>query len=378
MTCATMRRHNMAAIVLPPAGRFENLIVASTFYHVILACLIARDPRFPGASLLVVNPRRAQMAALCEPLAHAADSPFATTMPLPHVEGSKPARERELGRWLAQLDDTVRAERVFVFTDLTPELQLLCRRAGARGARTYCAEDGAATYSSRSAASPWRRHWQRVVRFGPWVENVVASGSSRHVQTFLALHADLVRPELQRKPVLPLQATLLPDLLGASWIDAFLAHFGISREMLVCDELYALALGRAGEGAERMRSRLAQEIRAARQAGRDCIVKYHPREAGDLLDAVALGARVLPAAVPVELVYLASGGRLGRVIGDTGTTLLSARWLAPRAQAISALELAGIDDPWYARTLARLGVQQLEPVRPAATCASPRPDTSER
>jgi hypothetical protein len=372
-----MHRHNLASIVVTPAGRFENLIVASTFYHVILACLIARDPRFPGASLLVLNTRRPQMAALCGPLAHAAESPFAATLALPDAAGRKPARERAHGRWFARLDDSVRPERVFVFSDLTPELQLLCRRAEARGARTFCGEDGGAAYSSRSAASPWRRHWQRVVRFGPWVENVIASGSSRHVQTYLALHTDLLRPELQRKPVLALQATLLPDLLGASWIDAFLAHFDISREMLVCDELYALALGRATEDAARMRSRLAEEIRAARQAGRDCIVKYHPREPHDFLDAVALGARVLPAAVPVELVYLASGARLGRVVGDRGTTLLSARWLAPHAQAISALELAGVDDPWYARTLDRLGVQKLEPVRPAAMHAVSGSDRSE-
>ncbi|MPZ44800.1 MAG: hypothetical protein GEV05_15640 [Betaproteobacteria bacterium] len=342
------------------AGRFSNLIVASTCYHVILACLIARDARFAGPSLLVVNARREQMAALCEPLAQAADSPFAATMPLPEVDGRKPARERALGRWLAQLDDRVRVERVFVFTDLTPELQLLCRRARARGALTFCAEDGGAAYSSQSAAAPWRLHWQRVVRFGPWIQNVTASGSSRHVQTCLALHATLVRPELQRKPVWSLQPTALPDLLASSWIGRFLAHYGVSHDALVCDELYAPARTRTAQARERLRGGLREEIRAARQAGRDCIVKYHPREREDFLGAAALGARLLPAAIPAELVYLASGARLSRVIGDAGTTLLTARWLVPHAHAFSALELAGRgDDAWYVRTLDRLGVQRL-------------------
>ena len=346
--------------LLPPAGRFANLIVASTCYHVILACLIARDARFAGASLLVVNARREQMAALCEPLARANDSPFAATMPLPDIDGRKPARERGLGRWLAQLDAQVGAERVFVFTDLTPELQLLCRRARARGALTFCAEDGGAAYSSQSAAAPWRRHWQRIVRFGPWVQNVAASGSSRHVQTCLALHAELVRPELQRKPVWPLQPTGLPDLLSASWIGGFLTHYGVSRDTLVCDELYAPARTRTALARERLRVRLREEIRAAREAGRDCIVKYHPREREDFIGAAELGARLLPAAIPAELVYLASGARLSRVIGDAGTTLLTARWLVPQAHAVSALELAGRgDDAWYSRTLDRLGVQRL-------------------
>ena len=44
---------------------------------------------------------------------------------------------------------------------------------------------------------------------------------------------------------------------------------------------------------------------------------------------------------------------------EVGTTLLSARWLVPNAQVFSALDLAGRNDPWYARTLDQLGVQRL-------------------
>ena len=345
--------------MLQSAGRFQNLIVASTFYHVILACLIARDARFSGTSLLVVNPRRAQLAALCEPLAQAADSPFTATVALPDSEERKPARERAQGRWLAALDDSVRAQRVIVFSDLTPDLQLLCRRAEARGAHTFCGEDGGAAYSSRSSASPWRLHWQRILRFGPWIENVAASGSSRHVQTCIVMHPELVRPELKRKPVWPLAPTGLTDLLASSWIGRFLASFDVSPAALECDELYAPALNRATDAGERLRCRFGVEIRAARQSGRDCVVKYHPREREDFLGAELLGARVLPPAIPVELVYLASRQRLRRVIGSSGTTLLSARWLVPQARALSALGLTGIDDRWYARTLDRLGVQRL-------------------
>jgi hypothetical protein len=344
---------------LPPAGTFANVIVASTFYHVILACLIARDGRFPGASLLVINARREQMGAVWEPLAQAADSPFAATLTMPDAPGAKPAREQAWGRWFARIEKRVRPERVFVFSDLTPGLQLLCRRARARGAQTFCVEDGGIAYSSRSSAAPWRRHLQRIVRFGPWVQNVAATGSSRHVQTYLAMYPDLVRPELRRKPVWPLARQGLPDLLGASWIQRFLAHYELTQEALVCDELYVPARLLKSEAGERLRVRLGEEIRAARAAGRECIVKYHPREKSDFLGAAALGARLLPPPIAAELVYLASGARLCRIVGDAGTTLLSARWLAPQAQIVSALAFAGRDDPWYARTLDRLGVERL-------------------
>jgi hypothetical protein len=344
----------------PPDGRFANLIVASTFYHIILACLIARDARFAGASLLVVNARREQIAMLYEPLASEADSPFAATLCMPETGQKKVARERAYGNWLAALDARVQAQRIVVFSDLTPHLQLLCRRAQGRGAHTFCAEDGGAAYSSRSAATRWRRHLQRVLRFGPWIQNVRASGSSRHVETYLAMHPGLVRPELQRKTVWPLQEAELPDLLESRWLQRFLGHYGVSREALVCEELYSPGNSRTLRAGEALHARLRQEIRAACQAGRDCVVKYHPREQGDFLGASALGARTLPPAIPAELVLLASGRKLRRVVGIGGTTLLSARWLAPDAEVVSTLDLAEIEDPWYARTLDQLGVQRLQ------------------
>jgi hypothetical protein len=345
--------------LVPPAGRCANLIVASTFYHILLACLIARDARFPGTSLLVVNARRDDVAALCDPLASEPDSPFAAVQAMPDAELAKAARERAHGTWLAALDAAERPERVFVFSDLTPHVQLLCRRAEKRGAATFCAEDGGTAYSSRSWASPWRLHVKRVLRFGPWVQNIAASGSSRHVQTYLAMHPQLVRRELQGKRVWPLDASELPDLLGSRWLGRFLAHYGVARAALACEELYTPGNSRTLKTGERLHARMRSEIRAASAAGRDCVVKYHPREREDFLQVSTLGARTLPPAIPAELVYLASGRRLQRVVGIGGTTLLSARWLAPHAQAVSMLDLAEIEDPWYARTLDRLGVQRL-------------------
>lgn len=348
-----------AAVPAPSAGRYANLIVASTFYHVILACLIARDARFAGPSLLVVNARRDEIAALYEPLATEPDSPFAAVRAMPEFGSGKRTRERAYASWLARLDAAERPERVLVFSDLTPHIQLLCRHAERRGARTFCAEDGGTAYSSRSWATPWRRHIKRLLDFGPWVQNIAASGSSRHVQVYLAMHPQLVRPELQAKRVWPLSEAELPDLLGARWLERFLAHYAVGRDALACDELYTPGNSRTLAAGERAHARLRAEIRAAAAAGLDCVVKYHPRERGDFLQAVELGARTLPPAIPAELIYLASGRRLRRVVGIGGTTLLSARWLVPHARAVSVLDLAEIQDPWYARTLDRLGVQRL-------------------
>ena len=345
----------------PEAGNFANLIVVSTFYHLLLACLVARDPRFPGKSLLVIDAEREQMAVLCDLLTNAPDRLFDEVRVMPEVSGSKLARERIHGKWLARLDDTIQPERIIIFTDLRPDNQLLCRRAAARGAATFCGEDGGAAYSSGSWAVPWRRHLKRMLCFGPWLENRAAAGSSRHVQTFLALYPELVRPELQVKPRWELNRSLVPDLLSLSWIRRFLEHFQLTPNALACDELYVPTSSRATGATEELRNLLRQEIRTARANGLDCVVKYHPRERSDFLEAEAMGARLLPTAIPVELIYLASAGRLRRVIGDTGTTLLTARWLVPEAEALSVLpHLPDLMDPCYVEAATRLGVKTLE------------------
>jgi hypothetical protein len=349
-----------ADVLSLPAGRFANVILASSFYHVILACMIARDPRFPGETLLVLNVRRAQVRSVFRHLATASDSPFSAVAALPEGTAKKPARERRYGNWLGALDARIRPERVFVFTDLTPHVQLLCRHAEARGARTFCAEDGGSAYSSRSWASRWRRHLQRMLRFGPWIQNIRASGTSRHVQTYLAMHPELVRPELRAKPVWPLHAAWAPEVLASRWLARFLEDYDVAPQALVCDELYTPGNSRTFAAGERVHARLREEIRSACRAGRECIVKYHPHEQEDFLQAGELGARTLPPAVPAELVLLASGERLQRVVGIGGTSLLSARWLAPQARAVSLIDLADTRDPWYGRTLDRLGVERLK------------------
>lgn len=343
-----------------PRERFDNLLVVSTAYHLILAHLVARDARFPGRSLLVFTGARAQIMALCGALQEAGGGAFDGVLHVPSESGAaEPTRERRRWRRFAALDAVLRPARVVIFNDQTADLQGLCRRAAARGAATYCGEDGGCAYSQRSWAAPWKRHLGRVLRFGPWVQNLAAVGATRHVQTVLAVYPELLRPELKCKTVLGLNTALAPDFTRETWVGRFLAGLGVGQEALVCEELYAPSYSGALRDPAGLRAALVERLRAGLAAGSTCAVKYHPRERSDYLGAAALGARVLPAALPVELVYQASAAGLRRVIGDTGTTLLSARWLAPQAEALSALRFTGLDDPHYETVLRRLGVTLL-------------------
>jgi hypothetical protein len=87
-------------------------------------------------------------------------------------------------------------------------------------------------------------------------------------------------------------------------------------------------------------------------------ISYHPNEKQkDLLDAESQGMTLIDNAVPAELIYLAAGDRLRVIVGDIGTALLSARWLLPRARAVSLMRYLHFDDPPFAHTLAALGIE---------------------
>lgn len=338
-----------------PDGAFDNVVVVSTAYHLLLAQLLPGDARFAGRTLLVLTGAREQVAVLHQAMTDGGCAPFDALTFLPRT-GKTLRAERQRAGWFAALDAALRPARVVIFNDQTPDLQFLCRRARARGAQTFCGEDGGCAYSQRSWAAPRRRHLARALFFGPWVQNRAAVGDTRAVGAVLAVYPDLVRPELRRKPVLGLATAALPGLEQAPWTGQFLRALGLSPAALVCNAVYAPTYSGAVRDLARLRAVLREHLQDSLRAGHACAVKYHPRERGDYLDAAALGARVLPAALPVELVYQASGAALQTVVGDAGTTLLSARWLAPRARAVSALAYTGIDDPYYAAVLKRLGV----------------------
>jgi hypothetical protein len=165
------------------AGPCDNLLLVSTGYHLILAHLVACDPRWAGRSALVFTGAREQVAAFYEAMREAGCAPFdeVTYAPL-QIGGSKPAGERRRWHALAALESRLRPRRLFVFNDQAADVQALCRRVARRGGAVLCGEDGGCAYSSRSFAQPRRRRLGRMLRFGPWVENPRAIGTTRRVQ----------------------------------------------------------------------------------------------------------------------------------------------------------------------------------------------------
>ena len=334
------------------------MVVVSTAYHLVLAHLLPGDERFPGRTLLVLTGRREQIARVREAMTAADCHPF-DAIESTTAEGPDVPAELARRRALCALDAHTRAARVVVFNDQGADIQALCRAARARGARVLCGEDGGAAYSQRSFRARWRRHMHRVARFGPWVRNPVVPGAAPGAQATLAVFPHLLRPELRARPPLALGLDRVPDFLRLSWTTAFLRELGLSAADLVFDEVYAPTYSGAIRHRDELRAVLREHLRMALSAGHACAVKYHPRERGDYLDAAALGATVLPAALPVEFVYQASAGRLRTVYGDSGTALLSARWLAPQARAVSAMAFTGVHDPRFAEVLSSLAVEFL-------------------
>ena len=348
----------LAALTQPHTpGRHRHLIIASTAYHVLLAHLLAEHVLERVDCLLLLSGARQDIDHLHQALRGAAGSPFADVLYLAPASGAKLARERaEVPLW-RELLRQVRPQRLFLFNDTAPARQALCREAQRAGVRTAYVEDGACAYSSWSFARPWRQHLRQALA-RPWLRNPQAIGATPWLGETYALYPEWVRPELRRRPVHPLPAHTA-TLAAMGWVDNYIGRLGVAPEDLQCEMLCTPGYSRAARRPRALREVLRAQIAAGRDAGLDVVVKYHPRQRDDFLDAAALGARTLPASAPVELVYLRSAAQLQRVCGDIGTSLMTARWIAPGAQVVSAMHPAGYRDARFSATLHRLGVDVL-------------------
>ena len=348
----------LAALMHPqPPGRHRHLIIASTAYHLLLAHLLAEHVLAREDCLLLLSGARQDIEHLHQALRGAAGSPFADVLYLAPAPGAKLARERaEVPLW-RELLQQVRPRRLFLFNDTAPARQALCRAGQRAGVRTAYVEDGACAYSSWSFARPWRQYLRQALG-RPWLRNPRAIGATPWLDESHALYPQWVRPELRRRPVhtLPAQAGTLATM---GWVDDYLSRLGVVPGDLRCEMLCTPGYSRAARRPSALREVLRGQIEAGRAAGLDVVVKYHPRQRDDFLDAAMLGARTLPSSVPVELAYLRSAGHLQRVCGDIGTSLMTARWIAPRAQVVSAMHPAGYRDAHFAATLRALGVELL-------------------
>ncbi|HET8700576.1 MAG TPA: hypothetical protein VFL97_02790 [Nitrococcus sp.] len=341
----------------------DNLFFAATSYHILMAHLLAADAGIcPGSSVLVLNHcTHANFFELFQALRSDPNTPFRDVFflgrPQRYKRRQRAWQDRRRLPALRRLQEALQPQRLFLFTEDALD-QDLARHVKARGGQVFAVEDGAVAYSAHGRRIDWSEAVKKKLIFGPRTRNVTVEGSSPCIDAFFAVFPEHVRAELRHKPVhaLPTMDCTLFDTL--SWPRDYLRRLGIGTEDIACERLYPLAQSSNFKALPDYRARMRAVILQENALLRRSAISYHPSEKkADVLGVSTQGVALIHHAVPAELIYLCNRRRLREVIGNIGTSLLSARWMLPEARVISLMKYLDLHDPPFEHTLRAIGVE---------------------
>jgi len=355
-----------------------RLIIASTPYHALLATAgLAVDP---GTSnhLVIINDFQA-----ARPMAAAFKASERALYQSVSVVGGTfglTSRARRQFRYRGALGEmraltrNIAPAEIWVGNDARPECQAAFSTASRPADRVtgVYIEDGLTAYAS-SVKRPLKR-WENAVgyvMFGRFWSGISVLGTSRWISKGLFIYPALVRHELSHLSHVPIAAdALLTDEMRRLAAEMVRLAGADSVTISRLEAIVTVSHSSVAAKLPQYRDAIARLVAKLIESGRTVGVKYHPRQAEpDYLGLTGSNRVVLlPQGLPLEYLYLltapsspgasgVAGGNLQVVVGDVSTTLLTARWLVPRARCVSLARPLGLLDASLEGLFTAVGVQ---------------------
>lgn len=227
-------------------------------------------------------------------------------------------------------------------------------------AQRCCVEDGAFAYTN----FVYRPHGmatrlRQTMRLGRHWHDVRVLGTHPLVQQFIAIHPQLLRPELRERQVQAFPAHALKSPALVSLAAALCAATGFEPQAVPAGST-VLTLSHSDYAARNPAYRHMITACTNALVGRPgpFFVKYHPRESHtDYLGLCAPDvAQEIARSLPVECMYLMLRDRPLTVIGSMSTTLLTAGLLMPQVRCAALVHASSSGDTWDPQLLDALHI----------------------
>jgi len=320
-----------------------NVFVAFTSYHVLLSCVIASENNEKNC-LVIINDS-ANLKELIKAIKEEKESPFSNFIFLPGVYGIKSTTQRRLIirnniKTLKRAIKNAVIKRAYVCHDGRPESQLILSYAKRNNAPGIYIEDGSEAYYGL----PLKRRKIKVLLgkliYGRWWEDVEILGTSSYIDQIIAIFPEDIRPELKKKVrILGVNRGRFLSLKNKSFTTSFLKKIGINKEYISeIDVIIIISHSEFVRQYPRYKKLIIETISQLKEKNiyKNIAVKYHPREKNDFLNLATFGdIKILPQAIPAEILFLIASNSLKLIIGDASTSLLTAKWLLPRIKVVS-------------------------------------------
>lgn len=180
------------------------------------------------------------------------------------------------------------------------------------------------------------RKWLDVplkkIVYGNWFTQMQRFGGSSWTDNCYLTHPEQAPKRLKLKNCSKVEVDSYKSLYATSIIEKLIALLPIENKINTDKKGGILLVLPRGtvikniygslEAAERIIKKLCSRYE-------NIYVKYHPADLDDILNFEGLGD-ILPSAIPVELIFCVLS--FDKVIGDTSTAILSAKWMQPSAE----------------------------------------------
>lgn len=333
----------------------DNIFIAHTPYHIVLAYGIARKNKSKDNILLIVFDFL-KADDMAEILKSSPGIPFKEIEFLPGAYGYGGMRKRinirKNIKTIRKIVNSGAVGSVYIFNDSRAENQALLHYAQKKNGsvKGVYVEDGVASYSSY--VYPSRSVFKMLIGkmlYGWFWSDVRILGASSGIGRIMATFPVFVRNDIGEREIMALQKedflSLKNEVFFKKYAVAFESHLS---EINKADALIIIEHSGIIQLYSPEYEKITREV-----VGRllslklKLAVKYHPREESSdfLLLADKEGISILPRSFPLELFYIM--GWLDNtkiIIGDVSTSLLTARWLLDGAKVVSTAPIIGYRD----------------------------------
>ncbi|MCD6528171.1 hypothetical protein J7K44_00800 [bacterium] len=323
-----------------------NVFVAFTPYHVLLSYVIASENNEKNC-LIVINDS-ANLKELVEAIKKEKNSPFSDFVFLPGMYGKKNMMQRRLIirnniKTLKRIINNIVIKRAYVCHDGRPESQLILSYAKHNNAPGIYIEDGSGAYGSLALRRRKIKILLGKIIYGRWWEDVKILGTSSYIDQIIAIFPEDIRPELRKKAkILGVNRERFLSLKNKSFVTSFLKKIGINKEYISdIDIIIIISHSEFARQYPRYKELIVETISQLKEKNiyKNIAVKYHPREKNDFLNLATFSdIKILPQAIPAEILFLIASNSLRLIIGDASTSLLTAKWLFPHIKVASFVE----------------------------------------
>ena len=323
-------------------SRPSKLLLVATFRHYFIGLGLAFNDKQHDYHLVFINQTFDGERNLILNASLRAKEPFASVSCLPLRTTDfkeKNVNRRAAFKLLRKKISAVRPVEISTGNDRRLEFQYamnFARNVLKMQVRGGFLDQGTGSYISSQKLNMRKyltRKWVEVplkkIVYGKWVSKIQRHGESHWVDVCYLTHPNLAPVHLLKKECVEVKADFYKTEQAQCVIGSIVSSIGCSGdEGVQADLLLVVPHGSVIEDIYGSKGRAKEIFENICADYGNVFVKYHPANSGDMLE---LGghANILPSQFPVEILFAVMD--FERVIGDISTSMVSAKWMLPRA-----------------------------------------------